>query len=123
MVTRLPASWLPERKAGVRRKYLNKPVTVDGLRFDSIREYRRWHDLRIMEQIGEITNLTRQVHYPLLVAGQKVAAVIWDFRYERAGQTVIEDVKSPVTRRNRDYRTKRKLFEVCYAPLRVTEVL
>lgn len=122
MTTRLPASWLPGWGAPKRSKYGNKPITIDGLRFDSVREARRWKELRILEQVGEIKNLQRQVPYPLLVAGKKVATAVWDFVYEAAGRTVVEDVKSPITRRNRDYRIKKKLFEASY-PLRVEEIL
>ena len=38
-------------------KYHNKPVTVDGVKYDSSGEYRRFCYLKLLEQAGEIKNL------------------------------------------------------------------
>ena len=40
-------------------------TTVDGIRFDSLKEARRWGELRLMERAGEIRNLRRQVRIAL----------------------------------------------------------
>ena len=42
-------------------KYHNRPVTVDGQRFDSAGEAGWWGQLRLLERAGEITGLERQV--------------------------------------------------------------
>lgn len=47
-------------------KYRNKKVTVDGETFDSLREYRRYKELKLMEQAGEICDLQRQVKFVLV---------------------------------------------------------
>jgi hypothetical protein len=49
-----------------RNKYGNVPVTVDGVRFDSKREYAIWKRLVKMEENGEISGLQRQVTFVLL---------------------------------------------------------
>lgn len=92
-------------------KYRSKKVTRDGMTFDSIKEYRRWLDLLLLEEAGEITNLQRQVKYVLIPAqrepstfgkrgGEKPGKLLEsevayyaDFVYEQDGKTVVEDVK------------------------------
>lgn len=41
-------------------KYHSKPIEFEGVRFDSIAEYRRFGELKLMEQAGEISGL--EVH-------------------------------------------------------------
>lgn len=45
-----------------------EPVFVDGIRFDSKKEARRWQDLKVLERAGHITNLRRQV--PIALHGR-----------------------------------------------------
>lgn len=83
-------------------------TTVDGIRFDSLKEARRWSQLRLLEKAGEIRNLKRQVRIGLegkngpvtfQPSGRK-AAYVADFTYEdrRLGwATVIEDSKGHET--------------------------
>jgi hypothetical protein len=42
-----------------------KRVTVDGITFDSKREAARWSELKLLERAGKITDLRRQVPFPL----------------------------------------------------------
>lgn len=84
------------------------PTVVDGIRFDSAREARRWGELRLMERAGEIRNLRRQVRIPLegrdgpvtfKPSGRK-AFYVADFAYQdrRLGWAeVIEDSKGHET--------------------------
>jgi Protein of unknown function (DUF1064) len=48
-----------------RNKFGAKITTVDGIRFDSIKEAARWQELRLLERAGEIRNLRRQIVIPL----------------------------------------------------------
>ena len=77
-------------------KYHAKAVVVDGMRFDSKREARRWHELQLRQRAGQIRSLERQVRIPLHASGgAKVGLYIADFRFfdvER-GQVVVEDAK------------------------------
>lgn len=95
-------------------KYGNRKVIVDGIVFDSAREARRWRELRFLEDVGEITDLRRQVPFTLVPAqrvGKNVVerAVTYkaDFVYNEAGETVVEDTKGV---RTKDYIIKRKLM-------------
>lgn len=95
-------------------KYHNKKTEVDGIVFDSKREAERYKDLKLMEQVGVISGLTRQQAFTLIPAqriGGKVVerAVVYkaDFSYYRDGEYVVEDVKGV---RTPAYTIKRKLM-------------
>lgn len=98
-----------------RNKYGAQAVTVDGMRFDSKSEARRYVQLKAMEKAGEIDNLELQVSFDLIpamdVAGKKERPVryVADFRYQKDGQTIIEDTKSAPTK-TKEYTIKRKLM-------------
>jgi hypothetical protein len=83
-------------------KYRNKPTYVDRIRFDSKKEARRWQDLCLLQQAGEITGLVRQIRFPLCVNGVRVCTYVADFTYrEKDGRDIVEDtkgVKTPVYR-------------------------
>ena len=49
-------------------KYHSKKITRDGETFDSIKEYKRYCELLLLERAGEITNLRRQVKFVLIPA-------------------------------------------------------
>lgn len=74
-------------------KYRAKRCDVDGERFDSQLEARRWVQLRTMERSGQIEALRRQVRYPLMVGAIKLGDYIADLVYLRDGVQVIEDAK------------------------------
>lgn len=99
--------------AGARgAKFKNIATTVDGHRFDSRKEARRYSQLRMLERAGEITGLQLQPRFPLLVNGQQIGCYVGDFLYwDRAGAMVVEDVKSHHTRKLPLYRWKKKHFE------------
>ena len=108
-------------------KFYSKKVTRDGMAFDSIKEYRRYCELRLLEKAGEISNLQRQVEFELIPAQREPNTVgvrggkikgktlehavkyVADFVYTEDGQTVVEDVKSPATK-TPEYVIKRKLM-------------
>ena len=85
---------------------LGKPEMV----FDSIKEYERWEELKLLERAKVIRGLKRQ--YPIIVSdeytkdGKKVKAVVYkaDFVYMRGDEAVVEDVK-PYDRRKKTYLT------------------
>ena len=115
----------------MRSKYKNrKVVTAEGV-FDSVHEYQRYLELKIMERAGRISDLQRQVKYELLPAiyetyerysektgkrlknGRKLiehgVSYVADFVYKdlETGQTVVEDAKGV---RTDDYIIKRKMM-------------
>ena len=104
-------------------KYRAKPVVIDGHRFDSKREAKRYGELKLLERAGEIENLELQPRYDVAINGRKICWYQADFRYTNCleGQQVIEDVKSPATAKNRLYRLKKKLVEALH-DVRIVEV-
>jgi hypothetical protein len=100
----------PEKAPEKPSKYRAKKVQVDGITFASKKEAARYVVLRLMERNGEISGLELQPRFPLIVDGVEVAVYVADFRYVEDGATVVEDVKSPMTRKLRPYRMKKKLM-------------
>ena len=75
---------------------------MDFLNFDSTGEAKRWATLLLSEKAGKISNLERQVRFPLMAAGpkgpSKVGDYIADFVYvDEFGDQVREDFKGAVT--------------------------
>jgi len=95
-------------------KYKNKPVEIDGIRFDSRKEAARWADLKILQMVGEIRNLQRQVpvvligqNGPLLTRSGRKMRLTFDFAYEdkrREWHITHEDCKGMPTR---DYEVRK----------------
>lgn len=101
---------LPKKQ---RTKYGNRKCVVDGHKFDSEKEARRYLELKALEKAGVIKGLSLQYPIACVVNGQKVCTYIADSRYVEAGRWVVEDVKSEITRRNPVYRLKWKLVKAC----------
>jgi len=95
-------------------KFGNEPTVVDGLRFASKAEARRYGWLKIAQMAGEISELECQPRFPLRVDGALICTYVADFRYrDRAGSVVVEDVKSDPTR-TPVYRIKIKLLKALH---------
>ena len=102
-------------------KYRNKKITIDGITFDSIKEGKRYQELKLLERANEITELKLQVPFILLenyvLNGKKHQGIkyVADFVYIdiRTRKCVVEDVKSPATK-TQVYKLKKKLFEQKY---------
>lgn len=93
--------------AGRRAKFAAKPTVVDGVRFASKKEAKRYVELRLLERAGRIAGLELQPVYVLMVNGVKVCSYVADFRYREGGSLVVEDVKGF---RTREYKLKKKLL-------------
>jgi hypothetical protein len=82
-----------------RHKYGAKPTTVDGIRFASQKEARRYGELKLLEKAGEISGVALQPHFDLDVVGgsgrYRIGEYRADFQYTewRTGKRVVEDVK------------------------------
>ena len=84
----------------MKNKYNARKCEVDGEVYDSRKEARRHSELKLLEKVGEIQNLQRQVKY-ILIPSQRIDGKLVereisykaDFVYEENGKTVVEDVK------------------------------
>ena len=117
-------------------KYHNRKITRDGVTFDSRKEFRRYEELQLLQQAGEIANLRRQVKFVLIPTQrepskigtrggvkkgrliERECAYIADFVYTENGKIVVEDTKGL---RTKDYIIKRKLMLYVHN-IRVREV-
>ena len=103
---------------GSRKKYGNEFCEVNGIRFDSRKEARRYEELMGLLQAGWITDLKLQHHFTLAEAfkmpdGTPIRKMeyIADFTYtDGEGRFIVEDVKSEATRKNPVYAIKKKLM-------------
>jgi len=116
------------RVTGRRSNKFGAVVTVvDGIRFASKREATRYAELTLLQRAGEIHALELQPVFPLVTVcattGEvhQVAVYKADFSYQDStGCVIVEDVKSPATKKNAVYRLKRKMVEASYG-ITVTE--
>ena len=99
-------------------KYYNKKVTYDGVKFDSIKEARRYQELKLLLRAGAISDLRLQVPYELIPAQyingkcvERSVKYIADFVYTENGKEIVEDAKGV---RTDTYKIKRKLMLYVY---------
>ncbi len=103
-------------------KYGNKKTVIDGIKFDSKAEARRYGELKILERVGEITDLRLQPKYelqPKFKRGKKTIlpiTYIADFEYleVKGGKVVAEDVKGGTATQTPVFRVKAKMFQFKY---------
>jgi hypothetical protein len=99
-------------------KYKN--IKVNG--YDSKKEAKRASELKILEKAGVITSLNEQVSFVLLESFKKDGVTERGIKYyadfvyydREKKRLVIEDVKSAITKKNKDYIIKRKLVKFFY---------
>jgi hypothetical protein len=103
-------------------KYRNHKTTVDGVVFDSKAEARRYGELRLLEQAGQIEGLVLQPRFDLEVNGVKLGYYRADYMYydNTKQRRIVEDVKSRPTM-TPVYRLKKKLMRACHG-IEITEV-
>jgi hypothetical protein len=88
-----------------KHKYKAKPTVVNGIRFGSAKEARRYTELALLANQKQISGLELQVRYKIVIESVYVA----DFRYRdhKTGNIVVEDVKGFKTR---EYKRKKRLM-------------
>lgn len=93
---------------------------IDGIKFASKAEAKRFVELRILERAGHISHLALQPRYELSVAGVKLGVYVGDFVYfdKDLRRSVCEDVKGFKTAL---YRWKKKHVEAQYG-ISITEI-
>jgi hypothetical protein len=106
------------------RKYRNEPVEFNGLRFDSKAERDRYCVLVYEEKNRRIRDVEVHPRFPLVIHEQNCGVYEADFAYIDAatGERVVEDVKSPATRKLATYRLKVRMVWALYG-IRIREVV
>lgn len=98
----------------MKRKYGNIKTIFDEMKFDSKKEAKRYHELKLLEKAGQIDTLTLQPKFTLIDSqrrddgvAERPCTYIADFMYREGGKFIVEDVKGMKTP---DYIIKRKLM-------------
>ena len=108
-----------------RSKYGAKRTEIDGIKFDSMAESRRYLELKMLEAAGEITGLSVHPRFVVWECGKDKITYVGDFQYHEAGELVVEDVKggrngkvltTPV------FRLKAKMFKATHPNIRFVVV-
>lgn len=97
-------------------KYRNRQIEYNGEKYDSVKEYRRHDELKLLERAGKITGLQRQVKFVLIPKQCEESTEVFkrgknkglpkpgktleteiayyaDFVYQQDGKQIVEDVK------------------------------
>lgn len=100
----------------MRNKYGNRQIEYNGEKYDSVKEYRRHDELKLLERAGKITGLQRQVKFELVPKQceestevfkrgknkglpkpgkvlESAVCYVADFVYHQDGKLLVEDVK------------------------------
>lgn len=106
-------------------KYHSRKITKDGITYDSVKEYRRFCELSLLQKAGKVTDLQRQVKFELIpsqrIDGKVVERpchYVADFVYTQDGERVVEDTKGF---RTKDYILKRKMM-LFFHGIKINEV-
>lgn len=109
---------LKTKKKKKKSKYSAVKTKVNGIKFDSKKEARRYKELKILEKADEIKSLELQPRFLLQekfkYAGKTIRKIeyVADFRYiDEKGNTIVEDVKGMKTE---VYKIKKKIFLKIY---------
>ena len=109
-------------------KYFNKKVIVDGIKFDSKKEAKRYNELKLLKKAGLIKEFELQKIFELQPKyinnnGEHIRAITYkaDFFYYdiKKEQYIVEDTKGY---RTETYKLKKKLFEYVYPNLTIEEI-
>ncbi|MCU4634886.1 DUF1064 domain-containing protein [Acinetobacter sp. WU_MDCI_Abxa265] len=119
-VTKAREGVKPKQK---RNKFNASKIKLDGMTFDSNKEFKRYIELKAMQQRGEIQDLQHHTKFELAprtkIEGEKrvkpALRYFADFTYTNAlGVYVVEDVKSVATRKLASYRNKKHLMKTVH---------
>lgn len=112
-------------------KYHNKKVIYKGIKFDSKKERDRYITLKQLEKARIIKDLELQPKFLLLdtihYKNETYSKTYYkaDFKYfdNEKGKYIVEDVKSPITAKDKVYRLKIKMLLTKYPDVDFVEVI
>jgi len=96
--------------------------TSQGITFDSKLEMKRYQELCLLKQAGEILWIERQPVFKVMICGKTFTTYTADFRYQTVqGDVVIEDCKSSGTAKDPAFRLRKKAAELFHG-IKITVV-
>lgn len=98
-----------------KKKYNNKITEVNGIKFHSAKEAKRYQELLLLEKAGAIQELKLQEKFELIPSQrgdngkviERACSYVADFCYKENGEYIVEDTKGF---RTKEYIIKRKLM-------------
>ena len=106
---------LQGEKPKKKKKYHNKPQTIDGHSFPSQKEARYYSELKILHRAGEIDGFARQPQFQLLGCEYIADFIVW----HKNGSVEVIDTKGVRTDK---YIVKIKQFKELYPNIKFREV-
>ena len=105
-------------------KYKNKITEIDGIKFHSKKESKRYQDLKFLLKHNFIRDLECQHSINLVCNSLVIGKYICDFKYYdlQKNKWIIEDVKSPATITPL-YKLKKKILLTYDPPIVITEII
>ena len=112
---------------GTTSKYGSKKVIINGIKFDSKKEGKRYLELKMLERAGEIKELELQKEFVLQPSFKKNGKTYRKTTYKadfyyfsiKDNKYIVEDVKGFKTD---VYMLKKKIFEYVYNDLELKEL-
>lgn len=108
---------------------MSKPTIVDGIKFASKKESLEYLKLKELEKQNKISNLKLQPSFILQEGftrgGKKYRPITYvsDFEYKEGDETVVVEVKSKFTAKDKVYNIKKKMFLQKYTDISFIEVI
>ena len=121
----LPKSYKSLYPAAKKNKYKNIKTEIDGVKFDSKKEAKRYQELKLLLNLRFISDLVLQPVFILQdkfkYNGKTERAIkyIADFQYIKNGETIVEDVKG---KKIDVYKIKKKLLLKKYPDINFVEI-
>lgn len=114
-----------------KNKYKNEIIYYKDIRFSSKKEMHRYITLKQLEKVGTIKELELQPKFLLLdtihYKGNTYPKTYYiaDFKYfdNEKGKYTIEDVKSPITAKDKVYRLKIKMLLTKFPDIDFIEII
>lgn len=119
------------KPVGTHLKYHNTKVIYKGIKFDSKKERDRYIQLKQLHSLGIIESLELQPKFLLLdtihYKNKTYPKTYYkaDFKYfdNEKGKYIVEDVKSPITAKDKVYRLKIKMLLTKYPDIDFVELI
>jgi len=104
-------------------KFNARKLTIDGHKFDSTKESKRYVELWNLKNAGEVKGFTVHPRFEFVVNGVLIGHFTPDFAVTwTSGEYTVEDVKGGSATKTEAYSLRKRLFAALYAPLTITEL-
>ncbi len=104
-------------------KFNARKVDLDGYKFDSAKEARRYQELLLLKMAGEVLSFGVHPSYQLIVNGRDIGRMTLDFEVVWAsGERTWEDCKGGRATKTEAYSLRKRVWEALCAPAYISEI-